>query len=129
MRSGKIQNSQVTASSKWDPNHGPTNARLFFTARNGRTGAWSAKTNDHHQWLQVDFKRRATVVGVSTQGREDCCHQWVKSYVLYYSNNGIKFFPHKYNGQVQVRIIRYYLRIIVFMQCKLHTTLPSEPTA
>ena len=113
MRSGKIQNSQLTASSYY-VNQGPINARLFFTARNGRTGAWSAKTNDHHQWLQVDFKRRATVVGVSTQGREDCCHQWVKSYVLYYSNNGITFFPRRYHGHVQVCII-YYLVIIVIV--------------
>ena len=110
MRSGKIQNSQVTASSSYSANRGPTNARLFFTARNGRTGAWSAKTADHHQWLQVDFKRRATVVGVSTQGREDCCSQWVTAYVLYYGNNGITFLPRKYNGTLQVCIIIYIIQ-------------------
>ena len=103
MRSGKIQNSQITASSKWDPNHGPTNARLFFTARNGRIGAWSAKTNDLHQWLQVDFEQETVVVGVSTQGRSDlCCAQWVKTYTLHLSNDGVSFTAYKSNGKIKV---------------------------
>ena len=102
MRSGKIQNSQITASSEWNPNHGPNNARLFFIAQNGRTGAWSSKSNDLNQWLQVDFKSQTVVFGVSTQGREDCCSQWVKTFTLHYSIDGISFLPCKHNGQVKV---------------------------
>ena len=102
MRSGKIQKSQITASSEWNRNHGPNNARLFFIAQSGRTGAWSSKSTDLNQWLQVDFKNQTVVSGISTQGREDCCSQWVKTYTLHYSINGISFFPYKYNGQVKV---------------------------
>ncbi|CAB4036621.1 Hypothetical predicted protein [Paramuricea clavata] len=102
MRSGNIQASQVTASSEWDSSHGPNNARLFSKARNGGKGAWSSKRNDLNQWLQIDFKRQTVVVGISTQGREDCCSQWVKNYTLYYSINGVSFLPYKYHGQVKV---------------------------
>ena len=102
MRSGSIQVSQITASSQWDSNHGPNNAGLFFTARNGRKGAWSTRPNNLNQWLQVDFKGQTVVVGISTQGREDCCSQWVKTYMLYYSINGVSFFPYKNLGQVKV---------------------------
>ena len=102
MRSGSIQVSQITASSQWDSNHGPNNARLFFTARNGRGGAWCTRPNNLNQWLQVDFKGQTVVVGISTQGREDCCSQWVKTYMLYYSINGVSFFPYKNLGQVKV---------------------------
>ena len=104
MLSGKIQDAEISASSEWNSNHGPNNARLFFIARNGRTEAWSAKTNDVRQWLQVDFKRQTVVVGVSTQGREDCCPQWVTTYTLYYSTDGVSFYPYKYQGQVKVGI-------------------------
>ena len=102
MRSGKILNSQITASSEWNSNHGPNNARLFFIAHSGRTGAWSSKSNDLNQWLKVDFKRQTVVVGISTQGREDCCSQWVKTYTLHYSINGVTFFLYKHDGQAKV---------------------------
>ena len=102
MRNRKIQDLQINASSEWDWFHGPKNARLFFTPRNGRTGAWSSKTKDLEQWLQVDFKHQTVVSGISTQGREGCCSQWVKTYMLQYSMDGISFFPYMYNGQVKV---------------------------
>ena len=102
MRSGKVQNSQITASSEYTSNNGPNNARLFFIAQNGRKGAWSSKSNDLNQWLQVDFKNQTVVTGISIQGREDCCSQWVKTYTLQYSMDGISLFPYKYNGQVKV---------------------------
>ena len=43
MKDGKISDSQITASSQWDPNHGATNARLDKPPGGGKTGAWSAK--------------------------------------------------------------------------------------
>jgi hypothetical protein len=111
MRSGKVQASQITASSVWDSNHGPNNARLFFTAENGRTGAWSTRPNDLNQWLQVDFKRQTVLVGISTQGREDAGSQWVKTYTLYYSINGVTFFPYKHHGQVKVGTLLNHGRV------------------
>lgn len=41
---------------QWDANHGPSNARLNRPAGGGKTGAWSAKTNDKGQWIQVNLR-------------------------------------------------------------------------
>ena len=43
-----------------------------------------------NSWLQVDFGAKTTVTGVATQGS---CHesQWVKSYVIGYSNDLLKW--------------------------------------
>lgn len=104
MVNGKIQDSQITASSEWDPYHGPTNGRLKFRARGRRTGAWSAKINNANQWLQVDFRQQTTVLEISTQGRGNCgCNQWVKTYTVSYSNDGRNFHSYKQNGRIKVR--------------------------
>ena len=103
MRSGKIQASQIKASSEYDSISGPNNTRLFFIAQNGRAGSWTAKTNDLNQWLQVDFQRQTVVVGISTQGRVDSSTQWVKTYTLSYSIDGVSFYPYEHDGQVKVR--------------------------
>ncbi|XP_028390594.1 IgGFc-binding protein-like [Dendronephthya gigantea] len=66
MESGKIPDSRITASSEWSHLHGATNARLNF-AKN--SGSWSSRYNNQNQWLQVDFKFRATITDILTQGR------------------------------------------------------------
>jgi hypothetical protein len=71
MKDGSIEDNQITASSEWDSNHGPNNARLDRPAGGGRTGAWSAKTNDINQWIQVDFGKLRSVSGIVSQGRSD----------------------------------------------------------
>ena len=38
---------------------------------------------------------------IATQGRYDA-NQWVKSYTLSYSNNGIRFIPYRRGRRVQV---------------------------
>ena len=102
MSNGKIKDSQISASSEWDRNHGPSNARLYFQARNGRTGAWSARVNDVHQWIQIDFQMSKLVLAINIQGREDCCQQFVKSYTVSSSNDGRTFYPYKHEGKVKV---------------------------
>lgn len=103
MESGKIPDSRVTASSQWDVNHGPANGRLNFKANGRKTGAWSARRNDANQWLQVDFKYEATVTEILTQGRGSCgCKQWVKSYTVSYSKDGVNFQAYRQYGQIKV---------------------------
>lgn len=103
MENGEILDSQITASSQWDVNHGPANARLNFKATGRRTGAWSSRRNDLNQWLQVDFENQATITQISTQGRGSCrCSQWVTSYAISYSNDGIFFQAYQQNGQIKV---------------------------
>ena len=103
LENGKIRDHQITASSEWDRNHGPTNGRLNFRANGLRTGAWSSRPNDLNQWLQVDFQQPTVVLGVDTQGRGNCgCNQWVKSYTISYSNNGRAFHTYRESGQIKV---------------------------
>ena len=102
MENRKIQDFQITASSEWNANHGPTNGRLNFKAGGGRTGAWSAKTNDANQWFQVDFRKKTIVSEIYIQGRQDY-NQWVTSYTVSYSNDGKVFRPYTQNGQLKVK--------------------------
>ena len=101
MQNGLISDSQISASSQWDSNHSPSNSRLFYVPHNGRTGAWSSKTNDANQWLQIDFNSPTTIVEVSTQGRAGY-NQYVKSYTLSYSDDGVTFQAYKRHGLVKV---------------------------
>jgi hypothetical protein len=98
MESGKIADSQVTASSKWSSSHGASNARLNFVKN---SGSWSSKRNDLKQWLQVDFKYRATITDILTQGRGRS-NQWVRSYTVSYSNDGASFKPYQKSGKDKV---------------------------
>ena len=107
MKNGKIKDSQISASSKWNHRTGPSNGRLYFQARNGRTGAWSARVNNAHQWIQIDFEKSMLVLAINIQGREDCCNQFVKSYTVSSSNNGKTFFPYKHEGKVKVCYLFY----------------------
>ena len=99
MESGKILDKQITASSEWSANNAPHQGRLNFqeVVEGGKSGSWSARENDKNQWLQVDLLREESVVtSVATQGRNRHPHwtrgnQWVKSYKLQYSNNGVDF--------------------------------------
>ncbi|KAL9962227.1 hypothetical protein ACROYT_G031309 [Oculina patagonica] len=99
MESGKIKDSEISASSEWDANHAAPQARLNFQAGQGKTGSWSAKYNDQAQWLQVDLKTEAKVNGIATQGR-NALSQWVTSYKLQYSSDGVFFeFYKQQDGQ------------------------------
>ena len=84
MESGAILDSQISASSEWDSNHAAQQARLHFVKT--VDGAWSAKLNDIHQWLQVDLLNTTRVSGIATQGRNGrSSSQWVTKYKLKYS--------------------------------------------
>ena len=102
MENRNIQDFQITASSEWDSNHGPTNGRLNFKAGGGRTGAWSAKSNDANQWFQVDFRKETIVSEIYIQGRQDR-DQWVTSYTVSYSNDGKNYRLYTQNGQLKVK--------------------------
>ena len=102
MESGKILDKQITASSEWNAHYAAHQGRLTFqeVVEGGvqkMSGSWSARKNDQNQWLQVDLLREESVVtSVATQGRNrnplwGPHNQWVKSYKLQYSNNGVDF--------------------------------------
>ena len=60
----KITDGQITASTEYNAGTGATNGRLNFKPGEGKTGAWSPRQNDVHQWLQVDFEGKTEVTGI-----------------------------------------------------------------
>ena len=102
MESGEISDDQITASSEYDPYHRAPNARLNF---NKNSRAWSAKTNDQNQWLQVDFQRSTIITGISTQGRERHVQfsQFVKSYTVSFSDDESNFQSFK-TGDMNLKV-------------------------
>ena len=103
LESGRITDQQITASSVWKNDHGTANARLNLAAARGKTGAWSAKTNDQSQWLQVDFGRNVKITKVATQGRQDL-DEWVKSYSLAYSVDGSSNFQPYQGNEIDQKV-------------------------
>ncbi len=91
MDSGAISDDQITASSQWDDATASRQARLHFKGVVGlKAGSWSARKNDLNQWLQVDLGGYTIVTRVATQGRNER-DQWVSSYRLQYSDDGVTF--------------------------------------
>lgn len=86
MENGSISDGQISASSLMGVKHAAYRGRLHREA-----GCWSARSNDVHQWLQVDLGSENTkVTRVATQGRNDET-QWVTKYNLQYSNDVVNF--------------------------------------
>ena len=123
MESGKILDKQITASSKYDANHAAHQGRLNFqeVVEGGgpkKSGSWSACKSDQNQWLQVDLLHQESVVtSVATQGRNRNPlwgehNQWVKSYKLQYSNNGVDFEYYKdarqNSAKVRLKMLSIY---------------------
>jgi len=98
---GRVTRAMLTASSMYNHYYGPWNARLQARNRGQTRGGWIAKYRNRKQWLQVDLGVVTRVKRIATQGRYDA-NQWVKSYTLSYSNNGIRFIPYRRGRRVQV---------------------------
>ena len=104
MQSNAIPNAHIRASTEWDKNHAAIQGRLHFKAGGGKQGAWSARSNDVNQWLQVDLGNKHTeVTGVATQGR-NAYGQWVTKYKLQYSHDGVNFYYYKDHEQSGTKV-------------------------
>lgn len=86
----RIPDSALSSSSRWDGYHGPHQCRLNTQRRGRYRGAWSARANNRHQWLQIDVGCQAVVYGIATQGRQDL-GQWVKTYRVMSSRDGVRW--------------------------------------
>lgn len=107
LEDGRVLSGQLSASTQHNYNHGPDRGRLNQRSGSGRTGAWSAKTKNNKQWIQIDFGRVTTLTGIATQGRYDA-HQWVTSYIVRYSNDGQRFRDYKQYGRTRVGSFYHY---------------------
>ena len=92
---------------KWDGNHGPSNARLHRPKIGWKRGAWSSRTNDISQWIQVDLRGKFKVAKIGTQGRQDYA-QWVTQYKVSYSTDGVHF---NFQDKVGALIILFFVRV------------------
>ena len=101
LEDGKVPDKAFSASSQWDKYHRANRARLNSVATKRYRGGWSARKNNRRQWLQVKLRRRARIIGLATQGRQDL-NQWIRSYSFSYSLTGRSFRPYKENGRVKV---------------------------
>ncbi|XP_015779197.1 PREDICTED: lactadherin-like [Acropora digitifera] len=129
MESGKILDKQITASSEWNALCAAHQGRLNFQediegAVLKNSGSWTALITDQNQWLQVDLLHQEIIASVATQGRNrhplwKTHKQWVKSYKLQYSKNGVDFEYYKDARQNSAKvfsgnndrdsIVRHYL--------------------
>ena len=98
MKSGKIPDSAITATTSYSQYYGPERARLDTVKSGSFNGAWIPKTRDMGQWIQVDLGNITKITRIATQGRQDAA-QWVKSYSITYSLEGGPFLPYN-NNQV-----------------------------
>ncbi|XP_060075528.1 uncharacterized protein LOC132555193 [Ylistrum balloti] len=86
-----VEDSAISASSIWTSNRslcGPQNSRLHFNGTTGAASSWCAGTRDIQQHIQVRFPMETIVDAVMLQGRGHST-QWVKTYYLLYSIDGI----------------------------------------
>ena len=104
LQSGQVLDASMTASSiACQPYYG----RLFLHSGGGKTGGWCAAANDVNQWFQVDFGKYAKIQRISTQGRQESA-QWVTSYILSYSQDGVFFKDYRANGELKVRFSKVF---------------------
>ncbi|PFX33767.1 Coagulation factor VIII [Stylophora pistillata] len=92
MKSGKINDYQITASSSYDESQ-PSRARET-------EDAWCTDKEDKDQYIQVDFLLKTRVTRMGTMRRKTKDH-WVSEYFLQYSNDDITWHDYLENGQVK----------------------------
>ena len=97
MENGEIPAGAITASSYYNSGLAPNLARL------NSPSAWSVASKPGPHWLQVDLGRIMAVKKLATQGRRiDSHNQWVKSYKISFSADGIGWVMYKENSAVKV---------------------------
>ena len=101
IQDGRITQSMMSASSFYNRYYGPWSARLQARNHGATRGGWLARVNNNHQFLQIDLGAKSVVKRISTQGRYDA-NQWVTSYTLSYSQNGVRFYPYRENRRTRV---------------------------
>ena len=95
---GYILDSQLTASSVLNANTPAKNGRLNYTAGS----SWCASTSDSNPYLQIDLQTLHIICAVSTQGNSQA-DEWVETYTLKSSTDGITWTDYEENGQIKVQ--------------------------
>ena len=98
MESGKINNSQITASSVYNEDDF---AQPWAGRLNNPNGVWIAKQPRVGEWLQIDLKQKMVVTKIATNGRPNY-PQWVTSYKISFSQDAVLWDFYKENGEEKV---------------------------
>jgi hypothetical protein len=98
---GYISSSQISSSSNFNADHDTRGVRLLRSVH--PVSSWSAGHINVNQWVQVDFQESTRVTGVATQGR-NAYNEWVTTYKILYSSDGVSWSTYKENGQDKIFI-------------------------
>ena len=93
----RVPNGHLTASTYYNHHLSPWHGRL------NHRWSWSVRLRRVGQWFQVNFVELMRIKGVATQGRQDA-NQWVRSYTVSYSIDGMNFMPYMENRRLKVGI-------------------------
>ena len=99
MENGTISDSEITASSELNVSTPAKNGRL----NNTLGSSWCAATSDSNPYLQIDLQTLHIICAVSTQGNSQA-DQWVKTYTIELSNDGLSSSWTDYEEDGQVRV-------------------------
>lgn len=99
MSTGFISSAQITASGSLSTSYNKDAARLLRAVH--PIFGWSPRTNNNQQYIQVDLRAVTKVTGVATQGRGNA-DQWVTSYKLRCSQNGVTWVTYQEHGSDKV---------------------------
>ncbi|XP_048397435.1 coagulation factor V [Stegostoma tigrinum] len=95
MKSGIIEDSQITASSYWSSWWGSWNPSLARLDLEGRINAWRSSKQNADQWLQVNFLKKKRISSIITQGvRSVTTAMFVQTYAVHFSNDGEIWLPY-----------------------------------
>ena len=90
------------SSSDLNPEHGPGYSRLSSVQVNQYSDAWVPGQNAVGEWMQVDFSEEKTIEAIEVRPRVEN-DQWVSSYKLAFSNDGIEYsFVKIVNGEDRI---------------------------
>ena len=98
----RVPNGHLTASTYYNYHLSPWYGRL------NSIYSWSVRRNRVGQWFQVNFVELMRIKGVATQGRQNA-NQWVRSYTVRYSVDGMSFRLYGENRRVKVMYYRGYI--------------------
>ena len=116
----------LTASTYYNHHLSPWHGRL------NHRWSWSVRLRRIGQYLQVNFVELMRIKGVATQGRQDA-NQWVRSYTVSYSTDGMNFVSYKEGRTTKVNklfvppvVTRTEVIIRVIIIDHKHYSLDSE---
>ncbi|KII66129.1 Neuropilin-2 [Thelohanellus kitauei] len=100
MRSGRINDYQITASTSFNDLHLPYHARINYVYPNS-FGGWCPYKESEDEFLQIDLNEMTNITGIATQGL-GLVDEWTISYFLKYKSTDDFSFKWYGDGQKKV---------------------------